>query len=242
MSEESQVNRILVIDDDIELCELLVDYLQPEGFEVEMVHTSDLGIDRALSGEHSLVVLDVMLPKISGFEVLRRIRASSNIPVLMLTARGDEIDRIVGLEMGADDYLPKPFNPRELVARLRAICRRTENIVQHSNNQSAGEVLAVGDLVLDTRTRVVKQEGKEVAMTAVEFSLLEELLRMVGQVVGREQLAEKILGRKLSMFDRSIDVHVASLRKKLGHEINGRERIKTIRSVGYMYAKVHVMD
>ena len=242
IGEGSQVNRILVIDDDIELCELLADYLQPEGFEVEMVNASDLGIDRALSGEHLLIVLDVMLPQMSGFEVLRRIRASSNIPVLMLTARGDEIDRIVGLEMGADDYLPKPFNPRELVARLRAICRRTESIVPSPDNQSSGEVLAIGDLVLDTRTRVIKQEGKEVAVTAVEFSLLEELLRMVGQVVGREKLAEKVLGRKLAMFDRSIDVHVASLRKKLGHEIYGMERIKTIRSVGYMYSKIHGMN
>lgn len=233
------MNRILVIDDDIELCELLADYLQPEGFEVEMVNVSEQGIDRAISGEHSLVVLDVMLPKMSGFEVLRRIRASSNIPVLMLTARGDEIDRIVGLEMGADDYLPKPFNPRELVARLRAICRRTDNLVQNPEGKSSDEVLAIGDLVLDTRTRVIKQEGKEVAVTAAEFSLLVELLRMVGQVVGREILAEKVLGRKLSMFDRSIDVHVASLRKKLGHEIKGMERIKTIRSVGYMYTKVH---
>jgi two-component system response regulator CpxR len=239
MSEGFPVNRILVIDDDVELCELLADYLQPEGFEVETVNASETGIDRALSGEHSLVVLDVMLPKMSGFEVLRRIRASSNIPVLMLTARGDEIDRIVGLEMGADDYLPKPFNPRELVARLRAICRRTENAVQNPDNKTSGEILAIGDLVLDTRTRGITREGKEVAVTAVEFSLLEELLRMVGQVVGREKLAEKVLGRKLSMFDRSIDVHVASLRKKLGHESNGMERIKTIRSVGYMYAKVH---
>lgn len=236
------MNRILVIDDDMELCELLADYLQPEGFEVEMVGVSDQGIERALSGEHSLVVLDVMLPKMSGFEVLRRIRASSNIPVLMLTARGDEVDRIVGLEMGADDYLPKPFNPRELVARLRAICRRTENIVQNQDNKSSEEVLTIGDLVLDTRVRVIKQGRKEVAMTAAEFSLLVELLRMAGQVVGREILAEKVLGRKLSMFDRSIDVHVASLRKKLGHEINGMERIKTIRGVGYMYTKAHAAE
>lgn len=232
------MNHILVIDDDIELCELLTDYLQPEGFHIETVNQSELGIDRALSGEHSLVVLDVMLPKMSGFEVLRRIRASSNIPVLMLTARGEEIDRIVGLEMGADDYLPKPFSPRELVARLRAIARRTESTVQNLEGKSSEEVLAVGDLVLETRTRVVRKEGKEVAVTAAEFSLLQELLRMAGQVVGREELAENVLGRKLSMFDRSIDVHVASLRRKLGHESHGMERIKTIRSVGYMYTKI----
>jgi DNA-binding response OmpR family regulator len=180
----------------------------------------------------------VMLPKISGFEVLRRIRASSNIPVLMLTARGEEIDRIVGLEMGADDYLPKPFNPRELVARLRAIARRTENAVQNLEGKPSDEVLTVGDLVLETKTRVVRKDGNEVAVTAAEFSLLQELLRMAGQVVGREELAENVLGRKLSMFDRSIDVHVASLRRKLGHESHGMERIKTIRSVGYMYTKI----
>jgi two-component system, OmpR family, response regulator CpxR len=238
LNEGILVNRILVIDDDIELCELLTEYLQPEGFHVETVNQSEPGIDRALSGEHSLVVLDVMLPKMSGFEVLRRIRSSSNIPVLMLTARGEEIDRIVGLEMGADDYLPKPFNPRELVARLRAIGRRTESTVQNPEGKSSVEVLVVGDLVLETKTRVVRKDGNEVAVTAAEFSLLQELLRMAGQVVGREELAENVLGRKLSMFDRSIDVHVSSLRKKLGAQRNGLERIKTIRSVGYMYAKV----
>jgi two-component system, OmpR family, response regulator CpxR len=233
------LNNILVIDDDIELCELLADYLEPEGFEVESVNDSGEGIVRALSGEHSLVVLDVMLPDLSGFEVLRRIRASSRIPILMLTARGDEVDRIVGLEMGADDYLPKPFNPRELVARLRAIYRRTEEVARPLENRSADEVLAVGDLVLETRTRIVRKEGEEIVMTAAEYALLHELLRMAGEVVGREELAEKVLGRKLATFDRSIDVHVSSLRKKLGAQVNGIERIKTVRSVGYMYTKIY---
>ena len=233
------MNNILVIDDDIELCELLADYLEPEGFEVESVNDSGEGIVRALSGDHSLVVLDVMLPDLSGFEVLRRIRASSGIPILMLTARGDEVDRIVGLEMGADDYLPKPFNPRELVARLRAIYRRTEEVVRTLENRSADEVLAVGDLILETRTRTVRKEGEEIVMTAAEYALLHELLRMAGEVVGREELAEKVLGRKLAIFDRSIDVHVSSLRKKLGTQVNGIERIKTVRSVGYMYTKFY---
>jgi two-component system, OmpR family, response regulator CpxR len=242
MSGGFRVTRILVIDDDIELCELLTDYLQPEGFEVEMVNDSLRGIDRALSGRHSLVVLDVMLPEVSGFEVLRRIRASSAIPVLMLTARGDEVDRIVGLEMGADDYLPKPFNPRELVARLRAVCRRTEGGSRGRGDFPEDEMLAVGDLVLETQTRIVRKEGEYLVVTAAEFSLLQELLLKVGQVVSREDLAEKVLGRKLSMFDRSIDVHVSSLRKKLGTQINGMERIKTIRSVGYMYARMQGTD
>ncbi len=240
-----RVTRILVIDDDIELCELLTDYLQPEGFEVETVNDSVQGIDCALSGRHALVVLDVMLPGVSGFEVLRRIRLSSKIPVLMLTARGDEVDRIVGLEMGSDDYLPKPFNPRELVARLRAIHRRTEggvNGVRGRGDLVEDEVMIVGDLVLQTKARTVSKEGKHLAVTAAEFSLLQELLLKAGQVVSREELAEKVLGRKLAIFDRSIDVHVSSLRKKLGAQVNGLDRIKAIRSVGYMYTKTRETD
>jgi len=231
------VTRILVIDDDVELCELLTEYLQPEGFDVEAVNDSRQGIDRALSGDHSLVVLDVMLPKVSGFEVLRCIRASSRVPVLMLTARGEEIDRIVGLEMGADDYLPKPFNPRELVARLRAIHRRTDGAASEAGSPAEAEVLAVGDLVLEVMTRTVRRSGKHLVVTAAEFSLLRELLQRAGQVVSREELAERVLGRKLAVFDRSIDVHVSSLRKKLGLGRDGFERIKTIRSVGYIYIK-----
>lgn len=236
------LNRILIIDDDIELCELLTDYLGPEGFEVEAINDSHQGIASALSGEYSLIVLDVMLPGLSGFEVLSQIRTVSNIPIIMLTARGEDVDRIVGLEMGADDYLPKPFNPRELVARLRAIHRRTNGHGKELYNQTVDEVLTVGDLVLETRTRVLRKLGKEVAVTSVEFSLLQELLLMAGRVVCREDLAEKVLGRKLAIFDRSIDVHVSSLRKKLGHKFNGLERIKTVRSVGYMYTKVHQKD
>jgi len=226
---------ILVIDDDNELCELLTEYLQSEGFLVETTGDSQRGIERSLSGEHSLVVLDVMLPQISGFEVLRRIRTSSGIPVLRLTARGDEVDRIVGLEMGADDYLPKPFNPRELVARLRAIRRRTKELKQKQEIHPADEVLIVGDLVLEPRTRLVKKAGCQVNVTAAEFSLLRELLREAGRVVSRERLTELVLGRKMMMFDRSIDVHVSSLRRKLGAEIAGSERIRAIRGVGYIY-------
>lgn len=227
--------RILVIDDDNELCELLTDYLLPEGFEVETISDSAQGIDRALSGDHALIVLDVMLPEISGFEILRRIRSTSSVPVIMLTARGEEVDRIVGLEMGADDYLPKPFNPRELVARLRAIHRRTDERIQQLQDRIADSTIELGDLLLESRTRVVKQNGQPVPLTTVEFSLLRELMRLAGQVVSREVLSEKVLGRKLTMFDRSIDVHVSSLRKKFGAEVGGLERIKTIRGVGYMY-------
>lgn len=230
------VNRILVIDDDRELCELLSEYLGPEGFDVEAVFDAEHGIARSLSGEHGLVVLDVMLPGMSGFEVLRHIRERSRIPVLMLTARGDDVDRIVGLEMGADDYLPKPFNPRELVARIRAIQRRMVP-AEGEKAATSGKLFVVGDVELDIATRSVRLSGREVEMTAVEFSLLEELMRMAGRVVTRRDLSRKILGRDLSPYDRSVDVHVSSLRRKLGHESAGMERIKTIRGVGYLYVR-----
>jgi len=230
------MSRILVIDDDEELCDLLKDYLGPEGFEVEAVHDSDKGIERALSNEHDLVVLDVMLPGVSGFEVLRSVRKSSDIPVLMLTARGEDVDRIVGLEMGADDYLAKPFNPRELVARIRAVQRRGEAKQEDKKQPITSKRLAVGDITLDTGTRTVTKKGKTVELTAAEFDLIEMLLRSAGEVVTRKDLVSKVLGRGLDPFDRSIDVHVSSLRKKLGHKIKGMERIKTVRGIGYLYA------
>jgi two-component system response regulator CpxR len=228
---------ILVIDDDVDLCELLTDYLTPEGFQVEAVHDGERGADRALSGDHALVVLDVMLPGISGFDVLRRIRAGSKVPVLMLTARGDEVDRIVGLEMGADDYLPKPFNPRELVARIRAIQRRVEpGREREPGSGKAAEKVVVGDVQLDPGARVVLQRGQPIDLTSVEFALLEVLLRVAGQVVTREDLAKEVLGRRLTPYDRSIDVHISSLRRKLGHQAGDTERIKTVRGTGYIYA------
>jgi two-component system, OmpR family, response regulator CpxR len=225
---------ILLVDDDRELCELLSDYLKPEGFEVEAVHDSAGGIERSLSGEHALVVLDVMLPGMSGFEVLRRVRERSRIPVLMLTARGDDVDRIVGLEMGADDYLPKPFNPRELVARIRAIQRRS---VPAEQGHHQGIKRVVGDVELDAATRTVIRSGEAMELTTVEFSMLEELLKMAGQVVSRADLSRKILGRAISPYDRSIDVHISSLRRKLGPQADGSERIRTIRNVGYLYVQ-----
>lgn len=230
------MNRILVIDDDVELCELLTDYLVPEGFDVETVHNSDKGIERALSGDHDFVVLDIMLPGLNGFEVLRIIRKSSNIPVLMLTARGEEVDRIVGLEMGADDYLPKPFNPRELIARIRAIRRRGETGKKDEEQSAPPDRITLGDIDLDTGTRTVRKSGKNLDLTAVEFDLLDMLMRSAGHVVPRKDLVSKVLGRGLDPFDRSIDVHVSSIRKKLGHKVKGTERIKTIRGIGYLYA------
>src|SRR5213594_2312794 len=179
------VDRILVIDDDVELCTLVGEYLAPEGFLVECAHDGKRGLEAAVTGEHLLAVLDVMLPGINGFEVLRRIRATSRLPVLLLTARGEDVDRIVGLEIGADDYLPKPFNPRELVARIRAILRRSR---PGKAAEAAPEILSVGDVELDPATRNVYRAGQPVELTSVEFNLLEVLLREAGRVVTRERL------------------------------------------------------
>src|SRR5450755_1388810 len=192
------MERILVIDDDVELCHLVGEYLRAEGFTIECVHDGESGLKKAMAGEYLLVVLDVMLPGINGFEVLRRIRATSRMPVLLLTARGEDVDRILGLELGADDYLPKPFNPRELVARIRAILRRTQGL-----GDAKQPLLQAGGVELDTATRTVRQAGAMVELTSVEFGLLEVLLRSAGQVVTREKLAATVLGRKFAPFDRS---------------------------------------
>ena len=229
------MDQILIIDDDVTLCELVTEYLEPLGFQIETVHRGDTGVERALSGEHALVVLDVMLPGLNGFEVLRRIRAASKIPVLMLTARGDDVDRIVGLEIGADDYLPKPFNPRELTARIRAILRRVSS--EKPGAEPTAKKLSVGDVELDSGTRAVFRAGENVELTAVEFDLLEKLLRAAGSIVTREELSKEVLGRSSSPFDRSIDMHISNLRKKLGHRFGAGERIKTVRGVGYIYAQ-----
>lgn len=227
---------ILLIDDDIELGDLLVDYLAGEGFSLEVITDGKLGLEKARSGNYSLVVLDVMLPTLNGFEVLKQLRTSSKVPVIMLTARGEEIDRILGLEMGADDYLPKPFNPRELVARLRAVGRRTkESLPDNDPTQTGNDILTVDDIEIDLLQRIVTCKGQEIVVTGAEFSLLHQLLAHAGSVVSREDLIYHVLGRKPSVFDRSIDVHISSLRKKLGHQVRGRQRIRSIRGVGYMY-------
>jgi two-component system, OmpR family, response regulator CpxR len=226
------MDQILIIDDDAELCSLVTEYLEPEGFKVEAVFDGRRGLDKALNGPHLLVVLDVMLPGLNGLDVLRRIRNTSKVPVLLLTARGEDVDRIVGLEIGADDYLPKPFNPRELVARIRAILRRTKTAPQ---TEPIPDVVRVGDIELDPATRTVRQKGVPIEFTSVEFTLLEVLLREAGHVVAREQLVDTVLSRKFSPFDRSIDMHVSKVRKKLGDSENGTEFIKTVRGVGYIF-------
>jgi DNA-binding response OmpR family regulator len=234
------MKRILIVDDDVELCELLSEYLEPEGFEVESVHDGAIGVDRAVGTSPSIVVLDVMLPGLNGFEALQRIRAKCATPVVMLTARRDEVDRIVGLEMGADDYLPKPFNPRELVARIRAVLRRTA-VVGH-DIAVAGEghaPLTIEDVTLDRGARSVRCAGLLVDLTASEFDLLELLLRGAGTIVTREDVARAVLGRHFNPFDRSVDMHVSRLRRKLGPRPDGLERIKSVRGSGYVYLLPH---
>lgn len=223
---------VLLIDDDVELCELVSEYLGGEGFVVDVIYEGTLGLSTAREGKHDLVILDVMLPGLTGFEVLRRLRESSAVPVLMLTARGEDVDRIVGLEMGADDYLPKPFNPRELAARIRAILRRAETA------PDVGERLSVDDVVVDLGTRSATVDSTEVDLTGVEFSLLEALVRLAGNVVSRDDLSRAALYRKASAFDRSLDVHISNLRRKLGPSSAGGARIKTVRGVGYQYVRI----
>jgi two-component system response regulator CpxR len=224
---------VLVVDDDTELCQLLSEYLAAEGYLVETVHTGQRGVERALDGDHAIVVLDVMLPDLKGFEVLRRVRAQSRRPILMLTARGDEQDRILGLEMGADDYLAKPFNPRELSARIEAVLRRSG---PDAADRRAGDRVAVGDVSIDKGARVARRGDGPLDLTTVEFDLLELLLRGAGRVIPRDEMVQSVLRRDFSPFDRSIDTHVSNLRRKLGPAPDGTDRIKGVRGIGYQYA------
>jgi two-component system, OmpR family, response regulator CpxR len=226
------LDKVLIIDDDVELCDLIAEFLKDEGFAVDAVHDPELGLARLGSEPYSIVILDVMLPKFNGFEVLRRLRSAGNsVPVLLLTARGDEVDRIVGLEIGADDYLPKPFNTRELTARLRAILRRSS---AGAPSVAGGTLLRVGDVELNPSARVARRNGHILDLTSVEFDLLRELLRNAGQVVTRDDLSQRVLGRPFSPFDRSIDMHVSKLRRKLA-DAGEDELIRTIRNSGYLF-------
>ncbi len=229
------MNRILIIDDDEDLCELVSEYLTVEGFEVKAVHDGEIGLKTALAAEDvELIILDVMLPKMNGFNVLRELRKTSTLPVLMLTARGDDMERIVGLEIGADDYLPKPFNPRELAARIRAILRRVQSA---EDEHELPEKFKIDDLEVSTSGRSARRDGEDLQLTSVEFDLLVALLREAGKIVKKEDLSRTVLERELSPFDRSLDMHISNLRKKLGKREgeNDDDRIKTIRSVGYIY-------
>ncbi len=235
---EWPVTRILVVDDDVELCELLQQYLSSQGFQIDAVHDGSAGVERGLSGTYSLVVLDVMLPGIRGFEVLRQIRAKSTLPVIMLTAHGDDVDRIVGLELGADDYLPKPYNPRELAARINAVLRRTA--ASPAKDVLTPVTILLDDVRLDTRARTARHDTRDVELTSAEFELLAMFFKSPGQVLSRDDLVKSALGRDLEPSDRSLDVHVSNLRKKLGPCPDGTERIRAIRNVGYVYVVTEV--
>ena len=227
--------RVLLIDDDRKLCRLLRDYLGPMGYDVHAVHDGPAGVAAAREESWHAVVLDVMMPGLDGFEVLKQIRRDSTIPVLMLTSRGDEADRIVGLEMGADDYLPKTFSPRELLARLRAVTRRSRPATASAGMGPAEDNtdIVVRDLRVNPATRTVVIGDKPIALTAVEFDLLLCLVRAPGRVKTREQLLEEVRDRDYEVFDRSVDVHISALRKKLGDDPRTPRFIETIRSVGY---------
>jgi two-component system response regulator CpxR len=228
-----ETTRILVVDDDVELCELVDQYLRSQGFQVDAVHDGTTGVESALAGGYALVILDVMLPGVRGFEALRQIRAKSAIPVIMLTAHGDDVDRIVGLEIGADDYLPKPFNPRELAARIHAVLRRTAAGAAKDSSSRGSVVL--DEIRLDTRARSVRHKSRDIELTSVEFELLAQFFKSAGQVLPREELVKNALGRELEPSDRSLDVHISNLRRKLGPFDDGSERIRAIRNVGYVY-------
>ncbi len=256
---------ILVIDDDEELCALLTDYLGREGYRVHSVTDGRQGLAEAASGKYLMVLLDLMLPSMDGFEVMRELRKSSTAPVIMLTAKGDEVDRIVGLELGADDYLPKPFNPRELVARIKAVLRRAgekslptaipsangaanraapgsvpskwakRDIAAENGTENVPETLTFGGLTLDLPGYRAALDGEELPLTVIEFSLLRELAKSAGRVLSRDDLMDRVRGREFESFDRSIDVHISHLRQKLGDHPRNPRFIRTVRSVGYLF-------
>jgi len=231
-TEASSGSRVLVIDDDRKLCRLLKDYLEPMGYAVSLVHTGPEGVESATASNWDAVILDVMLPGMDGFTALKNIRARCQVPVLMLTARGDEADRIVGLEIGADDYLPKTFSTRELLARLRAVIRRTRP--SEAPEDSGAEELVVGPLRVNIDARVALLDDQPLVLTPVEFDLLASLAKAKGRVRTREHLLEQIRSRDYEVFDRSIDVHISALRKKLGDDPKTPRFIRTLRSAGYM--------
>lgn len=230
-SAGSGKTRLLVVDDDKKLCRLIRDYLEPMGYSVDLAHDGGTGLDMAAGGTYDAIILDVMLPAMDGFEVLKNLRKESDVPVLMLTARGEESDRIVGLEIGADDYLPKTFSTRELLARLRAVTRRTKRATPAESERAE---IVVGQLRVNPDARVAVLRDQPLSLTPVEFDLLSSLARARGRVKSREQLLEEIRDRDYDVFDRSIDVHISTLRRKLGDDPKDPHFIRTVRSAGYM--------
>ncbi|NBQ59413.1 MAG: DNA-binding response regulator [Opitutaceae bacterium] len=237
-SNASGLTRVLMIDDDKKLCRLVATYLEPLGFSVSTVHTGPEGVERATTPSPAaphVIILDVMLPGLDGFEVLKRIRQKSSVPVLMLTARGDETDRIVGLEVGADDYLPKTFSTRELLARLRAVLRRSSlNTTPEIASETPPKAIVVGDLRINLAARSAVLGAEPLVLTPVEFDLLASLAKARGRIKSREALLEEARDRNYDVFDRSIDVHISSLRKKLHDDPKEPRFIRTVRSAGYM--------
>jgi len=227
--------KILIIDDDQKLCQLIADYLEPMGYAVEAAHNGIQGLEMILAGDFQAVILDVMMPKMDGFEMLKRLRRESDIPVIMLTARGEETDRIVGLEMGADDYLPKTFSSRELLARLRAVTRRHRISTQQAAAQAENEVLVFGNLQIEPNSRTVRLAGQTLNLTPIEYDLLASLVGAAGRILTRDQLLDAVAGRNYEVFDRSVDVHISSLRRKLGDNPRQPRFIQTVRSAGYMF-------
>lgn len=223
---------VLLVDDDVELTSMLAQYLKREGFDAHAVHDGESGVVAAASGRYAIAVLDVMMPGMSGMEVLRRIRTESRLPILMLTARGDNIDRIVGLDMGADDYIPKPCMPGELVARLRAVLRRTAPS-DEAGAPGTAKRLKLGGLELMPGSRSATWQGKPLELTGTEFSLLEVLARQAGQLISRQDISKRAFGRPLERFDRRIDVHISSIRQKLGLRPDGQSWIQSVRGMGY---------
>lgn len=227
---------LLLVDDDIELCELLEEFLVTEGFNITAVHDGESGVNQALTGLFDLVLLDVTLPRLNGFDALRKIRQQSNIPVLMLTARGDDVDRIIGLEIGADDYLPKPYNHRELVARIKAILRRGKTPLVP---EGSSKTLQIDDISLNLANREASIAGEPLELTATEFLVLKTLIEKAGELISRDELTQIALNRKLTLYDRAIDMHVSNVRRKIGAQPNGSPRIKTVRGSGYFYILPH---
>jgi DNA-binding response OmpR family regulator len=227
-------NKLLLVDDDKELCGMLKDYLAQEGYTADTVYDGNSAVEQALNRNYCLIVLDIMLPEQSGFEVLKSVREQSTVPVLVLTARGEDMDSVIGLELGADDYVAKPCSPRVLLAHIRAVLRRsTSNYV--SNNTNAQ--LTIGDLELYPQSRTVYRNQAPVNLTSTEFTILETLMRNAGSIVNKNELSEIALGRKLAHYDRSLDVHISNMRKKLGFVSDQHDRIKTVRNVGYLFSK-----
>jgi DNA-binding response OmpR family regulator len=226
------MNKLLLVDDDTELCALLKEYLQNEGFEVTLAHNGQQGLDYIAINTYDVIVLDVMMPVLNGLDTLRKIRTTQNTPIIMLTAKGETVDRIVGLEMGADDYLPKPCNPRELMARINAILRRSD-----TNPVKQDDELHVDELFLSIRSHSITFQQTAITLTGAEFTVLELLMRSAGEVISKEALTEQALNRQLTPYDRSIDVHVSNIRKKLSSEGANKDLIINIRGAGYMLTR-----